>query len=69
MTSENGGRFTIVATHPQTLEHETWRLPAGKYSEPVVDRGNAKVVRDNDSWMVIAGPGTELQFESKVTGP
>ncbi len=67
-TSESGGRFTVLATHPQTLEHETWHLPAAKYSEPVVDRGNAKVMRDNDSWMVIAGPGAELQFESKVVG-
>jgi len=67
-TSESGGRFTVLATHPQTLEHETWHLPAAKYGEPVVDRGNAKVMRDNDSWMVIAGPGAELQFESKVVG-
>jgi len=65
--SESGGRYSIIASHPQSLEHNTWRLPARRYSEPVVDRGNAKVVRDNDSWMVIAGPGTELQFESKVT--
>jgi len=66
--SEDGGRLSIVATHPQTLEHETWRLPASRYSEPVIDRGIAKVIRDNDSWMVVAGPGTEIQFESKVVG-
>lgn len=65
-TSYDGEQLTIVATHPQSLEHATWRLPASRFSEPAILRGSAHIVRDNDAWMVIAGPGNELQFESKM---
>jgi hypothetical protein len=63
-TSQEGGRVTIAATHPVSLEHDTWRLPSASFSEPVVVQGSAQVVRDNDAWMVIAREGKELQFES-----
>jgi peptidoglycan/xylan/chitin deacetylase (PgdA/CDA1 family) len=62
--SQDGARLTITATHPLSLEHDTWRLPAANFSEPAVVRGSAQVVRDNDAWMVIAGEGKELQFET-----
>jgi hypothetical protein len=65
-TSYDHDHLTIAATHPQNLEHATWRLPASRYSEPAIVRGSAHVVRDNDAWMVIAGPGSDLQFESKM---
>jgi len=63
-TSQDGERITIKATHPVNLEHNTWRLPAANFSEPVVVQGSAQIVRDNDAWMVIAREGKELQFES-----
>jgi peptidoglycan/xylan/chitin deacetylase (PgdA/CDA1 family) len=63
-TSRNGERVTITATHPLSLEHDAWRLPATSFSEPVVVQGSAQVVRDNDAWMVIAREGKELQFET-----
>jgi hypothetical protein len=63
-TSQDGERVTIKATHPLNLEHETWRLPATSFSEPVVVQGSAQVVRDNDGWIVVAGEGKELQFET-----
>ena len=63
-TSQNGERFTITATHPASLEHYTWRLPADGFTEPVVVQGSAQVVRDNVAWMVIAREGKELQFET-----
>jgi hypothetical protein len=28
--------------------------------------GAAKVVRDNDAWMIIAGEGKELRFETEA---
>jgi len=65
-TSYDGGRVTIEATHPLNLEHQTWRFAAGSFSEPVVIRGSGQVIRDNDSWMIVAGQGTELQFETKM---
>ncbi len=61
--SENGGLITVEATHPQTLDHETWRISAGKFSQPKIVEGSAKVVRDNDAWMIIAGEGKDLTFE------
>lgn len=67
-TSQSGERVTITATHPLTLEHDTWRLPAANFSEPVIVRGAAQVVRDNDAWLVIAREGKELQFETKRVG-
>jgi len=65
-SSSHDGLITISATHPQDLEHETWRLPANRFSEPVVTQGNGRVSRDDSSWMVIAGPGKTIQFETRM---
>lgn len=64
--SEQGERVVVEATHPQTLAHQTWRLPLSRFSEPTVVRGAAEVRQDSDAWMVVAGNGKELQFESKM---
>jgi len=61
--TQDGERIMITATHPVSLDHDTWRLPAASFSEPLVVQGAAQVVRDHDSWMVIAGEGKQLQFE------
>jgi len=61
--SENGSRITIAATHPQTLNHQTWRIPATRFAEPGIVEGSARVIRDRDDWMVIAGEGKDLRFE------
>jgi hypothetical protein len=63
-TSQDGEQVTIKATHPRSLEHDTWRLPVASFSEPVVVQGSAQVVRNDDAWMVIAREGKELQFET-----
>ncbi len=64
--SNNGGLVTVEATHPQTLDHETWRFPASRFAEPKIVQGAAKVVRDNDAWMIIAGDGKNLRFETET---
>jgi len=64
--SDTGGQITVNASHPQDLEHQTWRLPAGRFSEPVIVAGSGRVIRDNDAWMVVAGQGKNLQFETKM---
>ena len=64
--TENSALITVEATHPQTLDHETWRISAGKFSQPKIMAGAAKVVRDNDAWMIIAGEGKELRFETEA---
>jgi hypothetical protein len=64
--SENGGLISFEATHPQTLDHQTWRISASRFAEPKIIAGSAKVVRDNDAWMIIAGDGRELRFEMET---
>jgi hypothetical protein len=62
--SIRGQLMSIKATHPQSLEHATWRLPSTRFAEPRIIQGSAKVVREQDAWMIVAGPGTMLQFET-----
>ncbi|HXR15080.1 MAG TPA: hypothetical protein VN777_02615 [Terriglobales bacterium] len=64
--SDSAGVVTFVATHPLTLDHQTWRIPASKFGEPRIVEGSAKIVRDNDAWMIIAGEGKKLRFESET---
>jgi hypothetical protein len=64
--SEGGGRITVEATHPQTLDHETWRIAANKFAEPKIVLGSAKVIRSDDAWMIIAGDGKDLRFETEA---
>jgi hypothetical protein len=64
--SETAGLMTVEATHPQTLDHETWRLPASRFAQPTVVLGSARVVRDRDAWMIIAGDGKDLRFETEA---
>jgi hypothetical protein len=62
--SNKGGLVTVEATHPQTLDHETWRLPVSRFAEPKIVQGAAKVVRNEEAWMIIAGDGKDLRFET-----
>jgi hypothetical protein len=64
--SDSGGLITVDATHSQTLDHETWRIPSSKFTRPKIVVGSAKVVRDDDAWMVIAGEGKDLRFEAEL---
>jgi hypothetical protein len=66
--SIRGQLMSIKATHPQSLEHATWHLPSARFAEPRIIQGSAKVVRDQDAWMIVAGPGTMLQFETPDVG-
>jgi hypothetical protein len=64
--SNHAGVATIEAIHPENLAHETWRLPANKYAQPTVIRGAAKIVKADGAWMVIAGAGKDLQFQTEI---
>jgi len=64
-TTDEDGQIAIVATHPQSLAHAAWWIPASRFSEPTVVSGAAHVIRDGDAWMVIAGEGKELKFQTK----
>ena len=60
-----GKAMSIDASHPQSLEHETWHLSSDKFAEPKIIQGSAKVIRDKDAWMIVAGQGKTLQFETR----
>jgi hypothetical protein len=64
--SDSAGVVTFVATHPQSLDHETWRIPASKFAQPRIVEGSAKILRDNDAWMIIAGEGKDLRLETEM---
>jgi len=64
--SDEAGHIAIAASHPQSLDHFTWRLPASRFTQPVIEGGTARVVRDDDSWMVIAGDSKQVRFETKL---
>ncbi len=66
---QDGWVATIVAAHPESLEHQAWSLPASPYAEPTILLGEAKVIRAGDSWVVIAGKGTQLHFEARLVNP
>ena len=63
--SNGDAQIAIEATHPQTLEHQAWQLSTRSFSEPIIVRGAARVVRDNDAWIVVAGEGKDLEFVAK----
>ena len=64
--SDNGSVVTVEATHPQTLQHETWRVPTSRFGQPKIIEGSAQVTRDNETWMIVAGDGKELRFETET---
>jgi hypothetical protein len=66
--SNSYGLVTFEATHPQTLDHETWRLP-GRFAQPKILQGSAKLMRVDDAWMIIAGEGKDLRFEAQALTP
>jgi Polysaccharide deacetylase len=63
MSAQNG-TIRIEASHPRTLDHDTWRIPAGTFAQPKIVEGSAKVDRDGDAWMITAGEGRELIFDA-----
>jgi hypothetical protein len=64
--ASRAGLVTVEAMHPESLAHETWRLPADKYAQPTIIRGNAQVAKAGNAWMVIAGAGKDLQFQTAM---
>jgi hypothetical protein len=64
--SGKDGLFTMEAIHPRSLDHETWQISASRFAQPKIVQGSARVVRVDDAWMVIAGEGKDLRFETEA---
>ncbi len=52
----------LQASHPSSLAHITWLLPAQRYGPPQVLQGSALVVREGAFWRVTAGAGPQLML-------
>lgn len=66
--SEAGNSAVLDAFGPQTLNHETWRLPKETFGEPHVISGTATIVAHSDSWFVVAGDEKRLRVEAGLIG-
>ena len=64
--SEKEGIVTLAASHPQSLEHYSWRFATARFSKPKVIQGSADVKEDGESWIVVAGNVTHLQIETEL---
>jgi hypothetical protein len=56
----------LDATHPQSLEHQTWLFPSASFGKPKVVHGSAIVKNQGDAWTVVAGNVTHLQIKAQV---
>jgi hypothetical protein len=64
--SEKDGVITLDALHPQSLEHQSWRFAAARFSKPRVVQGSAEIKNDGESWIVVAGNVTHIQTETEL---
>jgi hypothetical protein len=64
--SYTDGKLKIEASHPNSLEHQTWLLPANKFAEPVVVGGSAQVSKVDDGWLIVAGNIKNLEIEAQM---
>jgi hypothetical protein len=64
-----GSRLRLLATSPESLDSQTWLLPATRYAKPLVLEGPALVVRDGTYWRVTAGPTTQLVLDTAWLPP
>jgi hypothetical protein len=66
--TQQDGLTSLTAAGFSSLVHQTWSLPGNKLDKPVVIGGTATVVRDDDSWLVVAGEGTRLEVQARTSG-
>jgi hypothetical protein len=67
-SSRHDGELKITASHPNSLEHETWLLPANKFAEPKITAGSGKVSKSEEGWLVIAGATKTIEIQAQVLG-
>ena len=68
-TAEDSGVITIRASHPTSLAHMAWRLPAAHFEQPAIVEGAAHVKRDGDAWTVVADAGQTLELKARLHTP
>jgi hypothetical protein len=64
--TEKNQSASLEASHPQTLIHQTWWLPAKKFGQPSIVQGEAEVFESGTGWLVVASEGKHLKFETRL---
>jgi hypothetical protein len=59
----------LRASHPKTLEHETWIFPKSSYGALRVTQGKAEIRAVDDKWFITAGDCTHLQVRMEKQQP
>ena len=54
---------TLVASHPESLNTMTWKIPLARYTEVTVTSGKAHIERTETAWRVQAEEGKELTLQ------
>jgi hypothetical protein len=67
--ADAGNNFFLDASHPKSLNHETWVLPRGQYGALHVTRGKAEIRAVDDNWFITAGDCTRLQIRMDDSHP
>lgn len=55
--------ISLDASHPKTLDHQTWVFPKSHYSNLRVTRGKADIRAVDDEWFITAGDCARLQIK------
>ena len=54
---------TLVASHPESLNTMTWKIPLARYTEVTVTSGKAHIESTETAWRVQAEEGKELTLQ------
>lgn len=57
------GKVSLEASHPKTLDHQTWILAKSRYANLRVTRGKAEIRASDDEWFITAGDCTTLEIK------
>lgn len=72
-TPQANGSVQFQASHPSTLQGQTWVLPKARYNKPVLAQtwwwipATATVSQNANNWLVTATSGTSLSFSATTT--
>ena len=56
-------KLMLQASHPKTLEHQTWIFPKSQYRNLQVVQGSATIQNRDDLWLVTAKDCKHLAVE------
>lgn len=57
------GKVSLEASHPKTLDHQTWILDKSRYRNLRVAKGKAEIQAVEDKWLINAGDCTHLEIK------